>query len=261
MANASFGRAHVDDIRALNAAAIDVDGWLHTGAVGAIDAAGVLRVTGSLRDAVVLCTGERAAPAEWEAAVRAGAGGGGLVDRVVVVGDGRPHCVALVALRAKDGGELTGSAAAAVARGGGAAATVAAAMSDDAYPNACPSAAAAVRAFTIVPHDLPATDGRPAARRAAAAAAHAAMVGWPDGGLYRCTHSELADPGGTGCGYGRYEGGGAAEPAGDGDGDGAGMWWRVRGAVWGVSPGTCAAAAARAGAVAVAVIAAERAAL
>jgi len=55
---------YLDDPEA-TAAAIDVDGWLHTGDIGAVDAAGNLRITDRLKD-MYICGGFNVYPAEVE---------------------------------------------------------------------------------------------------------------------------------------------------------------------------------------------------
>ncbi|HPX37175.1 MAG TPA: AMP-binding protein, partial [Mycobacterium sp.] len=55
---------YLDD-PAATAAAIDADGWLHTGDVGTVDAAGNLRITDRLKD-MYICGGFNVYPAEVE---------------------------------------------------------------------------------------------------------------------------------------------------------------------------------------------------
>lgn len=55
---------YLDD-PAATAAAIDADGWLHTGDIGAVDAAGNLRITDRLKD-MYICGGFNVYPAEVE---------------------------------------------------------------------------------------------------------------------------------------------------------------------------------------------------
>ena len=58
---------YLDD-PAATAAAIDSDGWLHTGDVGGVDAAGNLRITDRLKD-MYICGGFNVYPAEVEQAL------------------------------------------------------------------------------------------------------------------------------------------------------------------------------------------------
>ena len=68
------------------------DGWLHTGDLGAIDSGGFLTITGRKKELIVLSTGRKVVPTRVEELLRADP----WVEQAVVVGDGRPHLVALV---------------------------------------------------------------------------------------------------------------------------------------------------------------------
>ena len=71
---------YLDDPEA-TAAAIDADGWLHTGDVGTVDAAGNLRITDRLKD-MYICGGFNVYPAEIEQVLaRLPRGGRGRGDR------------------------------------------------------------------------------------------------------------------------------------------------------------------------------------
>ena len=74
-------------------AAIDPDGWLHTGDTAEIRD-GRVYIRGRLKDILVMSTGEKAAPADLEAAIQLDA----LFDQVMVVGEGRPYLAALAVL-------------------------------------------------------------------------------------------------------------------------------------------------------------------
>jgi long-chain acyl-CoA synthetase len=72
--------------------AIDDDGWLHTGDLGRLDDEGDLFIVGRKADIVITSGGKNVAAPPIEAAV----GEHPLVDRVVLVGDGRPYVTAIV---------------------------------------------------------------------------------------------------------------------------------------------------------------------
>jgi long-chain acyl-CoA synthetase len=74
-------------------AATIVDGWLHTGDVGEVDADGFLRITDRKREVFKTDAGKWISPARVEAAIKRSV----FVAQVMVVGDGRPHPAALVA--------------------------------------------------------------------------------------------------------------------------------------------------------------------
>ncbi|HEY5427120.1 MAG TPA: long-chain fatty acid--CoA ligase [Candidatus Tumulicola sp.] len=73
-------------------AAAIVDGWFYTGDIGAIDAAGFLRITDRKREVFKTDTGKWISPARVEAAIKRSI----YVAQAMVVGSGRPHPAALV---------------------------------------------------------------------------------------------------------------------------------------------------------------------
>lgn len=75
---------------------IDADGWLHTGDQAVIGPRGHIRITGRIKDILVLSTGEKVSPADLEQALAASP----LLDQVMVLGDGRPYLAALAVPRA-----------------------------------------------------------------------------------------------------------------------------------------------------------------
>jgi long-chain acyl-CoA synthetase len=75
------------------AAALDEDGWLHTGDVGEISE-GFLRITDRLKDIIITAGGKNIAPQKLEGRLQAREG----VAHVLVTGDRHPHLVALIGL-------------------------------------------------------------------------------------------------------------------------------------------------------------------
>lgn len=76
------------------AAALDADGWLHTGDLGRLDEAGHLTITGRIKEIIVLSNGEKVPPADIEMAVALDP----CIEQVMVAGEGRPALVALLVL-------------------------------------------------------------------------------------------------------------------------------------------------------------------
>jgi long-subunit acyl-CoA synthetase (AMP-forming) len=75
--------------------AIDADGWLHTGDLGAFDDAGYLRIVDRKKELIINAAGKNMSPANIEAAIK---GASPLIGQVVAIGDGRPYNVALIVL-------------------------------------------------------------------------------------------------------------------------------------------------------------------
>jgi long-chain acyl-CoA synthetase len=76
------------------AAAINADGWLHTGDVGELDAAGFLMITDRKKDLIITAGGKNVSPSEIENLLKVSP----FVKEAVVVGDGRKYLVALIGI-------------------------------------------------------------------------------------------------------------------------------------------------------------------
>jgi long-subunit acyl-CoA synthetase (AMP-forming) len=77
------------------AEAIDADGWLHTGDLGAIDEDGYLRIIGRKKDIIINASGKNMSPIAIEAAIKSESP---LIGHAIAIGDARPYNVALIVL-------------------------------------------------------------------------------------------------------------------------------------------------------------------
>jgi long-chain acyl-CoA synthetase len=77
---------------AATAEVLDADGWLHTGDIGELDGRGYLRITDRKREVFKTDTGKWVSPARVEASIKRSL----FVAQAMVVGNGRPHPIALV---------------------------------------------------------------------------------------------------------------------------------------------------------------------
>ncbi len=75
-----------------------VDGWLHTGDIGEIEADGFIKITGRKKDIIITAGGKNITPANLENEIKQHP----LVSQCVVVGDRKPYLVALVTLDPED---------------------------------------------------------------------------------------------------------------------------------------------------------------
>ena len=72
---------------------IDSDGWLHTGDKAVIED-GHIRITGRIKDIIVLSNGEKVAPADMEMAISLDP----LFEHIMVIGEGRPYLTLICVL-------------------------------------------------------------------------------------------------------------------------------------------------------------------
>ncbi len=77
------------------AAAIDADGWLATGDLGALDADGYLSVVGRKKEIIVNASGKNISPVTVESAIVSASP---FISQACTVGDARPYLVALIVL-------------------------------------------------------------------------------------------------------------------------------------------------------------------
>ena len=72
-----------------------VDGWLHTGDIGMLDERGMLTITDRKKDIIVTAGGKNVAPQNVENLLKTSSA---FISQVVMLGDKRPFCIALIAI-------------------------------------------------------------------------------------------------------------------------------------------------------------------
>ncbi|MDX6235898.1 MAG: long-chain acyl-CoA synthetase [Kribbellaceae bacterium] len=85
------------------AAAIDADGWFHTGDLGEFDPDGFIKITGRKKEILVTAGGKNVAPAVLEDRIRTHP----LISQCMAVGDGQPFIAALITIDAETLGAWT----------------------------------------------------------------------------------------------------------------------------------------------------------
>ncbi|MFJ8794339.1 AMP-dependent synthetase/ligase [Streptomyces sp. NPDC102462] len=85
------------NLPAQTAEVLDADGWLRTGDIGALDDDGHLRITDRKKDLLKTSGGKYVAPSEIEGLLKAHCP---FIGNVVVIGDRRAYCTALISLDA-----------------------------------------------------------------------------------------------------------------------------------------------------------------
>jgi long-chain acyl-CoA synthetase len=86
--------------------AVDADGWLHTGDVGVLDADGYLRIVDRKKELIINAAGKNMSPANIETTLKAASP---LIGHACVIGDARPHNVALLTLEPEAAQAFTAS--------------------------------------------------------------------------------------------------------------------------------------------------------
>jgi long-chain acyl-CoA synthetase len=145
-----FSRYHNNP--AATAEAIDPQGWFHSGDIGELED-GFLRITDRKKDLIVTAGGKKVAPQALENALKARTS---LVSQVMVYGDKRPYCVALVtlseeAIKTFGGGDPAQAAASPEAR--------AALQKEIDAVNGTLAGYESIKSFTILPTDFTEASG------------------------------------------------------------------------------------------------------
>ncbi|GAB5371665.1 hypothetical protein AAMO2058_001599400 [Amorphochlora amoebiformis] len=168
LANPDFGEEHVAEITKKNEGAIDEEGWLHSGDKGCVSERGMFRITGRYKELIIGAGGENVAPVPIETNVKKLCN---IISNIMMFGDKKKFNVAVVTLKAKG---ASGQEPGTIALDGPAAKlvpsvkTIPQAMHDEKFiktitdaivatnknEECCPSNAAKVQKFTILPADF-----------------------------------------------------------------------------------------------------------
>lgn len=168
MANPDLGEEHVAEITKKNNAAIDAQGWLHSGDKGCIDERGMVKITGRYKDLIIGAGGENVAPVPIEDHIKAICPA---ISNVMMVGDQRKFNACLVTLKAvgatgdQPGGDELDEEAVKI---NPKITSTKAAAADEVFiktitdailatnknGDVCPSNASAIQKFTILPFDF-----------------------------------------------------------------------------------------------------------
>jgi long-chain-fatty-acid--CoA ligase ACSBG len=96
LANPKMGQEHVDEMEKKTAAAIDSDGWLHSGDKGCMSEQGMVKITGRYKELIMGAGGENIAPVPIEDNVKKLCP---FVSNIMMVGDKQKYNTALITLK------------------------------------------------------------------------------------------------------------------------------------------------------------------
>jgi long-subunit acyl-CoA synthetase (AMP-forming) len=85
------------------AEALNADGWLHSGDIGALDEDGYLRIVDRKKEIIINSSGKNMSPAHIESTLKSATS---LIDQVITIGDRRPYNVALLTLQTEAVAEI-----------------------------------------------------------------------------------------------------------------------------------------------------------
>ena len=171
LANPALGEEHMALLKKKNEEAIDSHGWCHSGDKGLVDCRGMFRITGRYKELIITAGGENIAPVPIEDAVKNALGGpGGVISNIIMIGDKRKFNICLVTLTSegatgeRPGTDILSGGAKHVSRS----TKISEAINDSAFEEkiksaiisvckngkVCPSAAAKIQKFSILPIDF-----------------------------------------------------------------------------------------------------------